>query len=139
MDSDVIVMKYTIRPRFAVPNRGGLNLESRRDTRYALRVGVTFSWKDTNGSMSRGQGLTRDISLRGAYIYSTTCPELETAMRLSIHFPNQPTTVRALRTLSIARVVRRDDKSIVNESGFAVVSRLALVKSSGLKAAADSE
>jgi hypothetical protein len=59
------------------------------------------------------------------------------AMRLSIHFPNQSTTVRTLRTQSIAQVVRRDDKSVFNESEFAVVSRLALVKSIGSKAEAE--
>lgn len=104
------------------------NIDFRRWARYRLKAQVTFSWQEKDGSTVQGQGFTRDIGLTGAYIYSKTCPQVGTQLRLSIYFPTRPTSVRALRTHSMAEVVRRDRDLITGESGFAVLSRLALVR-----------
>lgn len=106
-----------------------LQPDYRRAARYLLRAQVSFSWTENAGSSIRGEGITRDVGLLGAYVFSKTCPPVQSTLRLSIYFPTQPTTIRPLRVHSIARVVRRELGPKSGVFGFAVVGRFALVKS----------
>jgi len=67
---------------------------------------VTFTWEEPQGSICREEGFTRDISVRGVYIYATTCPPPDAVVQVDIILPQmsrrQGSMVRGkLRTLRV--------------------------------------
>ena len=60
-------------------------LERREHTRYGVRALVDFEWVD-EGVLRRGQGLTRDISTKGMFIYSITKPPVKADLRVDVSF-----------------------------------------------------
>ena|SRR5579863_4611967 len=65
--------------------------ERRKHVRYPVRVPAFFNWKKSGGAVFRGEGITRDISLRGAYVHSAICPSMDTVIELEIPLPrSQP-------------------------------------------------
>lgn len=52
----------------------GDSLEQREQIRYGIRADVVFEWSDTDGFPHRGRGFTRDIGIKGMFIYSDVSP-----------------------------------------------------------------
>lgn len=61
--------------------------ERRKHVRYHVRVPVLFTWKKRGGAVFRCEGITRDISLRGAYVLSAICPPVDTFIEIRIILP----------------------------------------------------
>jgi hypothetical protein len=82
-----------------------------------------FSWEGAHGSRLQGEGLTRDISLSGAFLLSPTCPPAKAAVRLDIFLPPLHNGAPRVRIQAEAQVVRVDSLFPENGGcGFAVVS-----------------
>jgi len=103
------------------PVREELHTDSRRAPRYRLGARASFTWKENGGPTMRGEGVTRDVGLFGAYVFSKTCPPVHSMLRLRVYLPTFPTTVRALQVQSIVRVVRQELDTETGISGFAAV------------------
>jgi hypothetical protein len=52
--------------------------------RYPVSVPVFFSWKKRGDAVFCSEGITRDISLRGAYVHSAICPSVDTVIEMEI-------------------------------------------------------
>ena len=74
-----------------IPRPAERRKERRKHVRYPVSVPVFFSWKMSGGAVFRSEGITRDISLRGAYVHSAICPPVDSVIEMEIPLPrSQP-------------------------------------------------
>lgn len=59
----------------------------RRETHYELAAPVTFWWLSADGSIHTGEGVTREISDRGAVVIATECPPINALIQMTIALP----------------------------------------------------
>jgi hypothetical protein len=57
-------------------------VQHREHYRYRVGAPVLFFWKDARNTQHEGIGLTRDISGRGVFVFSTSPPPLESDIKL---------------------------------------------------------
>jgi hypothetical protein len=99
-------------------------LERREQTRYGLRAIVDFEWRDAEGVSHRGQGLTRDISIKGMFIRSDSQPPAKTDLHLELSFRSVAGAFTNLRMNAEALVIRVEPASSPGmDLGFAVLNR----------------
>ena len=67
-----------------------------------------FSWKDARDTPHEGIGLTRDISVRGLFAFTTSPPPLESEFKLKAFLPPGRSAVPPLQIYGQGRVVRVD-------------------------------
>jgi PilZ domain len=83
-------------------------VQPRKHTRYRLKVPVIFTWQDEKEGPQKAVGLTRDISLTGAFVFTGSPPPLGANVRLKGFLPPVPHAVRALQLFGEGLVVRVD-------------------------------
>jgi hypothetical protein len=97
-------------------------VEMRRELRYRLDVPVLFSWQNALNRRLYAEGISRDISVLGAYIVTATCPPLETHVEVEVALPSLAGNNSVVRIKGEARVIRVEHRSgDVGKYGFAVV------------------
>jgi hypothetical protein len=97
-------------------------VELRTIVRYRLGAPVVFSWRGQGGRL-QGEGITRDISARGAFILTPTCPPAETMVRMEIFLPPLREAGQCVRLVTEGRVIRIEHSAAETaRDGFAVVS-----------------
>jgi len=81
-----------------------------------------FSWEAPKGFIYRGEGFTRDISVRGAYVYAATCPPVDVLIQVEITLPQ---VSRKPRTAVIGkmRTQRVEKASQEKASGFSATGK----------------
>jgi hypothetical protein len=109
------------RRQMAHPPNRSVVVEQRKVFRYAIVATATFAWQDEGGSLQRSEGITRDISGSGAFIYAAVGPTEQGPARIEFELPPLEEGKTQLRVRVKARVVRveRDPADPVH-SGFAV-------------------
>jgi PilZ domain len=106
-------------------------VELRKECRYPLSLKVVFVWADENGVQQRAEGITRDISTKGAFIYAAVAPPEKALIRMGLDLaPLREGTVR-LRINVKGRIVRIEEyvKDPVH-NGFAVLSESTVLRES---------
>ncbi len=91
----------------------------RKYNRYRLEVPVIFSWKDAQGIRQEQVGLTRDLSVRGAFVFATTPPPLDANIKLKGFLPPGGQVLPA-RMFGQGQVVRVEPAPGSLPAGFAV-------------------
>ena len=81
-------------------------MEARASVRYRFGTPAVFSWAGHSGGRLKGEGITRDISVGGAYILTPTCPPPKVVIQLEIFLTSPGTTGRSLRIAAEGRVLR---------------------------------
>src|SRR5579859_6770227 len=75
-----------VRPRFLnsgrsrFPSQGRpsrVTMDMRKEIRYRLDAPAVYSWEGMCGRRFHGEGITRDISVQGAFIVTATAPPPE--------------------------------------------------------------
>ena len=95
----------------------------RRDIRYRLDAPALFSWESAEGNRFEGQGITRDISVYGAFILTPTCPPIDAQLQLEVVLPTLAGMKPVVRVSGEARVLRVVHSSKdEGQNGFAVLS-----------------
>lgn len=98
-------------------------VELRRTVRYRLGAPVVFSWRGQAGARLQGEGVTRDISARGAFILTPTSPPAEVMVRMEIFLPALRDSGQSVRLAAEGRVIRIEHQAAeTTQNGFAVVS-----------------
>jgi hypothetical protein len=98
-------------------------LERREHTRYGVRALVDFEWED-EGVLRRGQGLTRDISTKGMFIYSITKPPVKADLRVDVSFQDAALTATNLQMRAKGLVIRVEPETNPGtQQGFAILNR----------------
>lgn len=97
-------------------------MDMRKEIRYRLEAPAIFTWENFQDRRLQGEGLTRDISLLGAFILTPTCPPNFSIIRVEVALPSLTGINADIRILGKARVVRVEHPfSGAGENGFAVV------------------
>jgi hypothetical protein len=68
--------------------------ERRKHLRFPLSFPAVFTWEQPQGGSYQSEGITRDVSAKGAYILCTTCPPNNSTVHIEIQlsqFPDAPT------------------------------------------------
>ena len=100
---------------------GSVLVEQRKAFRYAIVATAAFVWQHERGIQQRSEGITRDMSDSGAFIYAAVGPTEQVPARVEFALPPIEEGKAPLRVRVKARVVRveRDPADPVH-SGFAV-------------------
>jgi hypothetical protein len=90
---------------------------------------VVFSWTDEKGVQQKAEGITRDISTKGAFIYAAVSPPEKTLIRMGVDLaPLRQGTVR-LHINVKGHIVRiEESKNDRVHSGFAVLSESTVMR-----------
>ncbi len=96
-------------------------MELRRKLRFRVRAPAVFSWEGARGDRFQGEGLTRDISLCGAFLFSPTCPPVGEPIQLDIFLSLPDGSVSPVQVRAQACVVRVEHcLPESGQSGYAV-------------------
>jgi hypothetical protein len=89
--------------------------------RYRLSADAVFAWEGPQRGRLLGEGVTRDISLAGAFIFTRTCPPVGARLDLDIFLSPAPGSAgRTVRIKTEAKVIRVEHSGAAE--GFAAVS-----------------
>jgi hypothetical protein len=99
-----------------------VDVELRAALRYALSANVLFSWEG-RGPYAKGQGVTRDMSTNGLFVYSKVLPPENASLGLEVGFPPLHKGSAPVRIKVRGRVVRVEREPAESfRNGFAVAS-----------------
>jgi hypothetical protein len=100
-----------------------LLMDRRTEVRYQLSARVVFSWEGPEQKRFQGEGVTRDISTKGAFILTQSCPPDQAAVQMLFFLPPFHGTLATARIRAKAQVLRVEQASLGDEQcGFAVDS-----------------
>lgn len=95
----------------------------RSDIRYRLDAPAVFSWEGASHKHLQGEGITRDVSVQGAFILTATLPPPDCSIQVDLLLPSLTGVKSMMRITGKARVIRIEHsfaKPWVR--GFAVVT-----------------
>jgi PilZ domain-containing protein len=98
-------------------------MDRRHDPRFNLNVPVRFMWEIRGTEPQSGKGSTRDVSLRGVFVISDTCPPARSSVRLNMMLSStdgHADLVMRVRA-TVVRVESTDDSASL--AGFAVATK----------------
>jgi PilZ domain len=100
------------------------SMNLRRATRYHLAVPVLFKWENRAGDLFQGEGVTRDISVAGAFILTSDCPSPGIVLTVEVFLPQLRKRGQSIRMVTEGRVVRTENPVPgQSQDGFAVVGK----------------
>jgi len=100
----------------------GEPIEMRKELRYRLDAPLVFSWEGVGLRRFLGEGITRDVSLRGAFILTTKTPPPDCTLRVDIllSYTGLKTIMRITGKARVLRLERPSSDTWLH--GFAVVT-----------------
>jgi hypothetical protein len=101
-------------------------VQPRKYQRYGLAVPVIFSWNEGRHGLQQAIGLTRNLSVRGAFIFATTLPPSGAALRFKAFLPPSSAT-SPVRLHGRGEVVRVEQGHDEIPAGFAVAAEQRIV------------
>src|SRR6266480_5390393 len=93
-------------------------MELRKRVRHRVAANAVFTWQGAQQSCLFGEGVTRDISFDGAFIFSLTSPPVGSAIQLDVLLLPLHSGKRSLRMKTEATVIRVEHAN--GGEGFAV-------------------
>ena len=98
-------------------------MEMRKEIRYRLDASAVFSWQGAREKRFQGEGITRDVSVQGAFILSATLPPPDCPVQVDLLLPQLTGMNSAVRITGRARVTRIEQTAEGSWiRGFAVVT-----------------
>jgi len=98
-------------------------MELRKEIRYRLGAPALFSWQGGRSGCFQGEGITRDISVKGAFIETAITPPPNCSIQVDLLLPSVPGMKGAVRITGRARVIRVEHQSPKKQAhGFAVAT-----------------
>jgi hypothetical protein len=99
-------------------------LERREQIRFGFHAVVDFEWLDEEGVRQQGRGVTRDISLKGLFVYSVSPPPAKADLQVEVFFATVPGADTNLQLRTKALVLREEPATRRGERhGFALLNR----------------
>jgi hypothetical protein len=97
-------------------------MELRNRVRYRLSADAVFAWEGAQHGRFLGEGVTRDISLAGAFVFTLTCPPVGATVQLDVFLsPALGSARRTVRIKTEATVIRVEHSGAAE--GFAAISQ----------------
>ena len=96
-------------------------MEHRNKIRYRLTADAVFAWEGPRHNRLQGKGVTRDISLAGAFIFTPTSPPVGSTVELEIFLAPASGVGKKVRIKTEATVIRVEHSGA--PEGFAAISQ----------------
>jgi hypothetical protein len=102
--------------------------ERRKSIRYRMNAPVIFRWKGPDKERLQGEGVTRDMSIAGAFIVTGTClPPPNALVKMEVLLPLSDGTTKAKMRADMTVLRVDQDLAGSTPSGFAVVGKVLLL------------
>lgn len=102
-------------------------IERRRAIRYPLHLLASFSWEDAEGIVRQGEGLTRNISEKGAFVDASIPPPIGSSVELHFSLPALSDSGRKMHVQHTGEILRLGGTEQGERGdGFAIKSRQAI-------------
>jgi len=98
-------------------------MELRNRVRYRLSANAVFAWDGAENARLLGDGITRDISITGAFVFTATTPPVGTIVHLDVFLSScqDRGPEKGVQIETDAEVIRVEHSATAE--GFAAVSR----------------
>jgi hypothetical protein len=97
--------------------------ERRKSIRYRMNAPVIFRWKGPDKERLQGEGVTRDMSMAGAFILTGTCPPPNALVKMEVLLPLSDGTSKAKMRADMTVLRVDQDLAGSTRSGFAAVGK----------------
>ena len=98
-------------------------VERRKSIRYRMNAPAIFHWKGPENERFQGEGVTRDMSIAGAFILTATCPPPNAVVKMEVLLPLSDGASKAQMKADMT-VMRVDhDMEGSKRSGFSAVGK----------------
>jgi hypothetical protein len=95
--------------------------------RYPLQLPASFSWEDEERIVRQGEGHTRNICDKGAFVDAAICPPIGSSVELQFSLPPLSDKARKMHVQYTGESLRLEGKEQgEHRSGFAITSRKAV-------------
>jgi hypothetical protein len=99
-------------------------IERRQAIRYPLQLLASFSWEDEERIVRQGEGRTRNISEKGAFVDAAILPPIGSSVQLQFSLPALSGSGRKMHVLHTGETLRLEWTEQGEQSGgFAITSR----------------
>jgi len=101
----------------------GPAVERRKGIRYRMNASVLFRWSGPDHGQYQGEGVTRDMSVVGAFVVTSTCPPPNSAIQMEVYLPLSDGGSRALMKSEMTVLRVEHDIAGNKQSGFSAVGK----------------
>jgi hypothetical protein len=110
-------------------------MERRQHERYGLQAAVSFSWKDSQNTTQRCNGLLLNISGGGVFIATRDLPPTGTRIRLKLSLPTVVggTQLNIRATAEVIRLELPREGETAERTGLAAATKSFTLRSGGKK------
>jgi hypothetical protein len=91
--------------------------------RYRLSASAMFRWGGPEDEHYQGEGVTRDLSVAGAYVLTATCPPPNALIQVEVFLPLSGSGPKAFMKADMMVVRVEHEVAGQNRSGFSAVSK----------------
>lgn len=96
--------------------------EQRNKVRYRLSADAVFAWNGPFSKRLRAAGVTRDLNISGAFIFTRSCPPVGASLHLDVFLsPHTPSRGRSVLIQAEVTVIRVEHHAACE--GFAAVTQ----------------
>ena len=88
-----------------------------------MNASVLFRWSGPDSGHYRGEGVTRDLSVAGAFVLTSTCPPPNAVVQVEVSLPLSEGGAKALMQANMLVLRVEHDAAGVKRSGFSAVSK----------------
>jgi hypothetical protein len=88
-----------------------------------MTASVIFRWSGPEDGQNQGEGLTRDMSVAGTFIFSATCPPPNALVQMEVLLPLSDGVSKALMKADMMVLRVEHDVAGSKRSGFSAVSK----------------
>ena len=88
-----------------------------------MNASVMFRWSGPDSGHYQGEGVTRDMSVAGAFVVTATCPPPNAAVQMEVFLPLSDGGSRALMKADMMVLRVEHDIAGNRRSGFSVVGK----------------
>ena len=106
-----------------IAHRSEYSAERRKGIRYRMNASVMFRWDGPDSGHYQGEGITRDMSVAGAFVLTATCPPPNAVVEMEVFLPLSDGGSKALMKADMMVLRVEHDIAGNNRSGFSVVGK----------------
>jgi len=106
-----------------IAHRAEYAAERRKGIRYRLNATVKFRWSGPEDGNYQGEGVTRDMSVSGAFVFTATCPPPNSVIQVEAYFPLSNDGSKALMKADMIVLRVEHDDTGNKRSGFSAVGK----------------
>jgi len=106
-----------------IAHRAEFAAERRKGIRYRMNASVMFRWSGPEDEHYQGEGVTRDMSVAGAFVTTATCPPPNALVWMEVFLPLSDVGSKALMKAEMMVLRVEHDNAGNKRSGFSAVGK----------------